>query len=109
MMKFVLQLHKLPKFLEQKCGERMGALENQADQTWTSHQVTFLDDMNSVAATHWTTREVCSMKQRQNFKGIKGQVTSIGKNIRRMFGATRKMFNKKSKSNRLRVERMLKV
>ena len=29
--------------------ERMGALENQADQTWTSHQVTSLNEMNSVA------------------------------------------------------------
>ena len=52
--------------------------------------------------------EVCSMKQRQNFKGIKGKVTSICKNISRVFDATCQKFNKKSKSNRLRVEKKLK-
>ena len=30
--------------------ERMGAFENQAEQTWTSHQVTLLNDMKSVAS-----------------------------------------------------------
>ena len=28
----------------------MGALENQAEQTWTSHQVTLLNEMNCVAS-----------------------------------------------------------
>ena len=28
--------------------ERVGALENQAEQTWTSHQVTLLNEMTSV-------------------------------------------------------------
>ena len=27
----------------------MGALENQAEQTWTSHQATLLNEMNDVA------------------------------------------------------------
>ena len=60
-------------------------------------------------ATHWETREeVCSVKRRQNFKGIKSKVTSNGKNTSRMFGATCQKFNKKSKSNKLRVEKKLK-
>ena len=41
-MKFMLQLHKLPTCPERKCGDRMGALENQAEQTWTSHNVALL-------------------------------------------------------------------
>ena len=28
---------------------RMGALEQRAQQSWTSHQITLLDEMNSVA------------------------------------------------------------
>ena len=47
-MKFVLQLHKLPKRLERKNVGKNGALENQAEQTWTSHQVTLLNEKNSV-------------------------------------------------------------
>ena len=51
---------------------------------------------------HCKTREEdCSWKQRQNFKGIKGKVTSARKNICQEF-------NKKSKSNWLRVEKKLK-
>ena len=30
--------------------KRMGALENQAEQTWTSHQITSLSEMNGVAS-----------------------------------------------------------
>ena len=30
--------------------ESMGALENEAEQTWTCHQVMFLNEMNSVAS-----------------------------------------------------------
>ena len=47
------------------------------------------------------------MKQRQTFKGIKGQVASICKNIRRVFDAISQKFNKMSKSNRLRVGKKL--
>ena len=58
--------------------------------------------------THWETREeVCSVKQRQ--KGIKGKATNICKNVNRVFGATSKKLNKESKSNRLRVEKKLKI
>ena len=41
-MKFLLQLHNQPKCLERKMWERMDALENQAEQTWTSHQVSLM-------------------------------------------------------------------
>ena len=34
---------------EAEMRERMGALENQEEQTWTEHQVTLLNDMKSVA------------------------------------------------------------
>ena len=63
--------------------------------------------MNSVAGDTENKEEVCSVKQRRNMKGIKGAVTSICKNIRRVFGATGQKFNLKSNSNRLRVERKL--
>ena len=53
-------------------------------------------------ATHWKTREeVCCVKERQNFKGIKGKATSMCKNISRVF-------DQKSKADRLRVEKKLK-
>ena len=48
-MKFMLQLHKQPKCLERKRGARMGALENRAEQTWTSHHVIPWNEMKSVA------------------------------------------------------------
>ena len=44
----MLQLQKLPTCQERKCGEHMGALENQAVQAWTPHQVPLLSEMNSV-------------------------------------------------------------
>ena len=47
--KFMLQLHKLPTSPERNCGKIRGTLEHQAEQTWTSHRVTLLDEMNSVA------------------------------------------------------------
>ena len=89
----------------------MCVFENQAEQTWTSHQVTLLKEMNSVAgdALENQRRIVCSLKQRQTFKGIKGQVASICKNIRRVFDAISQKFNKMSKSNRLRVGKKLKI
>ena len=59
-------------------------------------------------ATRFKTREeVCSLKQ-QHFNGIKGRVTSICKNITRVFDATCQKFNKKCKSNRLRVDKKFK-
>ena len=57
--------------------ENMCALENQAEQTWTSHQMILLNEMTSVAGDVLEKpEEVCSLKQRQNFKGIKGKVMS---------------------------------
>ena len=50
---------------------RMGALEQRAEQSWTSHQVMLLDEMNSVAgdALEWKSREeACSVEQIQNFR-----------------------------------------
>ena len=49
-MKFTLQLHKPPKCLQRKFEQKMGALENQAEQTWTSHQVVSLNEMHSDAS-----------------------------------------------------------
>ena len=45
MMKFMLQLHKLTKMSRAENAGRMGALENQAEQTWTTHQVTSLNEL----------------------------------------------------------------
>ena len=86
---------------------RMGALGNQSEQTWTSHPVVLQIEMNSVAGdAHWKTREqVCSVKQRQTFKGINGKVMNTCKKISRVFNATCLKFNKKSKSIRLRVDK----
>ena len=47
-------------------------------------------------ATHWKNREeICSVKQIQNIKGIKGKVTSVCNNTSREFDATCQKFNKK--------------
>ena len=40
-MKFMLQLHKLPTCVERKGGQEWALSKNEAEQTWTSHQVTF--------------------------------------------------------------------
>ena len=45
------------------------------------------------------------MKQRQNFKSIKGKVANICKNISKVFDATCQKFNNKSKSNRLLLKK----
>ena len=37
--------------------EIMGVFENQAEQTWTSHQVTLLNEMKSRRRRTWKTRE----------------------------------------------------
>ena len=73
--------------------ERMGALR-------TYHQVTLLNEINSAACDAlWRTRqEVCSVKQRQNFKSINGKVTIICKSISKAFDATCHNFNKTFKS-----------
>ena len=57
--------------------------------------------------TYWKFKEeVCSVKQRQNFKDIKGTVANTCNNISR---ATYLKLKQKSKSNRLRVEKKLKI
>ena len=86
----------------------MGALENQSDQAWTSHQVSLLHEMNHVAGDALENQRRSLMKQRQNFNGIKGEVTSICKKISRELGATCPKINKKSKFNSLREEKKLK-
>ena len=70
-MKFMLQLHKPPKCPDLNCGkEWMPSKINQ-----TSHKVTLLNEMNGVAGDTLKKPEkvVCSMMQRQNFKGIRGK------------------------------------
>ena len=47
-MKFMLQLYKATDMSLADMWERMGAIENQAEQNWTSHQVMLLNKMNSV-------------------------------------------------------------
>ena len=49
------------------------------------------------------------MKQRENFKGAKRNITNICKNISTVFDAIFLKFNKKSKSNGLQVERKLNI
>ena len=64
--------------------EKMGALENEAQQTCTSHPV---------ALSGKTSEEVCSMMQRQNFKDFqKGRVKNIFKNTSNSFNATCQKF-----------------
>ena len=89
---------------------KIGALNNQAEKMWTSHQDTLLNEMIVSQATRWKTiEEVCSMKQIRNFKGVRGKVTNMCKNISRELRAMCQNFiNKKSKSNRLREEKKLK-
>ena len=91
-----MQLYGPRKSLERKCGKEWVLSKNQAEQTWTYHRVTLLDEMNSVACDAlWKTRqEVCSVKQRQNFKSINGKVTIICKSISKAFDATCHNFNK---------------
>ena len=48
-MKFLLQLHKLPTCLGRKCGKEWVLSKIKQRKTWTSHQVTLLNEMNSVA------------------------------------------------------------
>ena len=68
---------------------KKGALENQAEQTYTSHQVKLVDEMNVVAGDAVENqRKVWSVKQRQNFKGVKNKVNNICKHLSRVFDAT---------------------
>ena len=41
----------------------MGALENQAEQTWTSHQVTLLNEMNCVASDELENKRRSSLNE----------------------------------------------
>ena len=96
-MKFMLQLHKATDMSLAEMWERMGAIENQAEQKWTSHQVTLLNEMKCRKRTHWKTerRILLSVSQRQNFGGIEGKVARICKNISRVSGATCQKFKQK--------------
>ena len=76
LMKFMLQLHRPPKFVERKC--RQEWVHSNVKQG----QFMVLDKMNGVAGGALENqRRSCSVKQRQNFKGIKDKVTNICKNI----------------------------
>ena len=89
MMMFTLQLHKLPKCLERKCGKEL-FLANEAAETWTSHQDILSIEMNGVAGDtlenqrrsllNEATAEL-QMHQRQSREHLQ-------KNIRSVFGAT---------------------
>ena len=45
--------------------DRMGARENQAEQIRTSHQVTLLNEMNSVAGDHGSGYQACATRLRR--------------------------------------------
>ena len=49
----------------------MGALGNQAEQTWTSHQITLLDKI----PMHWKTREVHNVSWNLDWRSA-GQLRS---------------------------------
>ena len=48
-MKFMFAVAQVTEICRAVLRERMDALDNQAEQTWTSHQVTLLDEMDGVA------------------------------------------------------------
>ena len=90
------------------CDEDHVAVERKRGKEWVLSEVKQSKPVSQATDTK-TREEVCSMGQRRKFKGIKGKVSSICKNISRVFGATCQKFNGKSKSNRLRVEKKLKL
>ena len=49
MVKFMFAVAQATEMCRAVLRERMDALETQAEQTWMSHQVTLLDEMNGVA------------------------------------------------------------
>ena len=85
-MKFTLQLHKLPKCLERKCEQAWVPSKIKPSILGLLIKLRYWMRWRVSQATRWKTREeVCSVKQRQNFKDIKGKVTSICKIISRVF------------------------
>ena len=61
---------------------RMNSLEQRVEQSCTSHQVTLLDDMNSVAGDALESREeICSVKQAHNSKDIKCRIKKTSPRI----------------------------
>ena len=85
--------------------ERMGALEHRAEQTWASHQVILLDEMNSVAGN--AREDSCSVKQMRNFKDTKVKAVDIFKNTSKTFNAIGKKFNMKFKVGNFVAEKKL--
>ena len=76
--------------------KRMGALENQAEQTWTSHQITLLSEMNSVASNALENKR----------RSLLSEATAELQKHERQSHCQK--FNKESKSNKLRMEKKLK-
>ena len=65
---------------------------------WTSHQVALWDEMHSVAGDALISREeICSVKQSQNFKDIRGRITNIFRNFSNTFNAIDRKFKMKRK------------
>ena len=77
--------------------ERMGALENQAEQTWTSHRVTLLNKINSVAGDALDNQ----------IRSLLNEATAELQKASKAKSRTCHKFNKKSKVNRLRAEKEL--
>ena len=50
-MKFMFAVAQATEMSRATTLERMGALENEAEQTWTYHQATLLNEMDSVASS----------------------------------------------------------
>ena len=89
-MKFMLQLHKPPKCPERKCGQ-----EDQAEQTWTSHQDMSLDERNSVASDALENQRRSLLNEATAEHQMR-KIMCICNNITRVFNATCQKFNKTS-------------
>ena len=68
---------------------RMSALTQRAEQFWTCHQVSPLDEMNSVAgnALENQTGSLLNEATADLQRGIKGKMTVVCNNISRVFDA----------------------
>ena len=78
------------------CGRISVLSKIKQQQTWTSHQVVLLDEMNSVAgdALENQRRSLLSEATAEIERHQRGKVTSICKKISRVFDATCQKFEK---------------
>ena len=97
----VMKLLKLPNCPERKCGKEW-ALENEAEQTWTSHHVVLLVEMTSVAddtlenhGRSLLSEETTELRRRnrQGNEHLQGYIS-------RVLGAKCQKLNKKSEQTR---------